>query len=380
MALLKFWIWDSGTSQHSSHNRSFFDNFEPLLNQSPVKGLGGEVIPVGISFIRVPCKRKQGQLAYLNLDKVLFMPGSGVNLMSQGQLQREGCLLAIVSEWIEIGNEKILAQLVNNNLYLPDLADPVFPSTAFAAINEYTLQLWHSRHGHLSKSNVLWLATMSKGIDLSKPPPADACPPFTRSGMKVETHKDPIQPGKAPLDLIYSDVHGLFPYSYDRAKYFVSFLDDWDKSSDIIVLGGKSDALAAFPLFQLRHERGDQRVHLLRTDNGGKYSFYKFEEHRDECGIIWEPTVSGNPQMNGSAEQLGQTIHRMANAPLSESRLPKKYWSEMVLTTNYLRNRMPVTGRDITQYESKTGLQPQLSHLRHIGQRGYAQDRKPQTE
>ena len=87
--------------------------------------------------------------------------------MSQGQLQREGCPLAIVSEGIEIGNEKILAQLVNNKLYLPDLADSVFPSTAFAAISEDTLQLWHSRLGHLGKSNALRLATMSKDIDLS---------------------------------------------------------------------------------------------------------------------------------------------------------------------------------------------------------------------
>ncbi len=90
LALSKIWIWDSGTSQHSSYDRSLFDNFEPLPNRSPVKRLGGQVIPLGIGSIRVSCKGKQGQLAYLNLDKVLFMPGSGVNLMSQGQLQREG--------------------------------------------------------------------------------------------------------------------------------------------------------------------------------------------------------------------------------------------------------------------------------------------------
>lgn len=51
----------------------------------------------------------------------------------------------------------------------------------------------------------------------------------------------------------------------------------------------------------------------------------------------------------------------------------------MVLTAYYLRNRMPVTGRNITPYESKTGFQPQLGHLRHIVQQGYAQDRKPNT-
>ncbi len=83
LALSKIWIWDSEKSQHSSHDRSLFDNLKTLPNQSPVKGLRGEVFPLGICSIRVPCKRKQGKLAYVNLDNVLFMPGSGVDLMSQ---------------------------------------------------------------------------------------------------------------------------------------------------------------------------------------------------------------------------------------------------------------------------------------------------------
>lgn len=156
------------------------------------------------------------------------MPGSEVNLISQGQLQREGCPLAIVSEGIESGKQKILARFANNNLYIPDLADSVSPPTALAAINQDTLQLWHSRLGHLGKPNVLQLETMPKGIDLSKPPPTDACPPCVKIGMKVETHKDPIEPGKAFLDLIHSNVHGHFPQSYDGVKYVVSFLEDRD--------------------------------------------------------------------------------------------------------------------------------------------------------
>ena len=83
----------------------------------------------------------------------------------------------------------------------------------------------------------------------------------------------------------------------------MSFLDDWDKSSDIILLGGKSYALAAFQLFQRRNEKGDQHVHQLGTDNGGEYSCHKFKEHRYEGGIIWEPTVPGNLQMNRSAKR-----------------------------------------------------------------------------
>ncbi len=225
-------------------------------------------------------------MAYLGLDKVLFMPGSEINLISQGQLQREGCPLAIVSEGIESGKEKILARLANNNLYIPDLADSVFPPTALAAINQDTLQLWHSRLGHLGKPNVLRLETMSKGIDLSKPPPTDACPPCVKIGMKAETHKDPIEPGKALLDFIHSNVHGHLPQSYDGDKYFVSFLEDRDKSSDIILLGGKSDALAAVRLFHRRHERGNQRVHLKPPFcTKGSKSWWRF--HQLPRLVVW---------------------------------------------------------------------------------------------
>ena len=211
MTLSKIWIWESRTSPHSCHDCNLFSQFKPLTNKSPVKGLGRKIAPQGIGAIKVPCKGKNGQLTYLLLEKVLFMSGSRVNLMSEGQLQREGCPPAIVKEGIEIGEHKVLARLVNNNLYIPDLADSIFPPTALAAINQDTLQLWHSRLGHLGKQNVLRLTTMSKGIDLSKSPPNDACIPCAKTGMKVETHKDHIQPGRAPLDPIYSDVHGPFP-------------------------------------------------------------------------------------------------------------------------------------------------------------------------
>lgn len=188
MALLKIWIWDSGTSQHSSHDCGLFTEFTSLINQSPVQMLGIEVSPQGVGSISVSCKGKDGQLAYLCLEKVLFTPGSGVNLMSQGQLQREGCPLVIVSEGIEIGWQKILARLVNNNLYISDLADSIFPPIASAAINPDPLELCHPELEHLE--NVLQLAIMSKIIDLSKPPPI-INPPTSPSTIRTSMSPAP---------------------------------------------------------------------------------------------------------------------------------------------------------------------------------------------
>ena len=52
------------------------------------------------------------------LFDVLYVPDGGLNLISQGQLQRDGCPLKIVPEGIEIGNYGITARRQDNNLYI----------------------------------------------------------------------------------------------------------------------------------------------------------------------------------------------------------------------------------------------------------------------
>ena len=58
--------------------------------------------------------------------------------------------------------------------------------------------------------------------------------------------------------------------------------------------------------------------------------------------------------MNGEAERLEQTLHRIANAILKDSGFAIRYWPKLILTANYLRNREPVVGRDITLFEADT--------------------------
>ena len=83
--------------------------------------------------------------------------------------------------------------------------------------------------------------------------------------------------------------------------------------------------------------------------------------------------------MNGTAERLGQTLHKKACTMQKNSNISLSYWPELFQTANYLRNCQPVTGRNITPYESLIGQKSQLSHLRRVGQYGYAQVCKPNT-
>ena len=71
-----------------------------------------------------------------------------MNLISQGQIHWE-CLhqLSIINDGICIGNKGMFARLIENNLYIMDIAGPF--SFAFPFINEDTLKTWYARLGHL---------------------------------------------------------------------------------------------------------------------------------------------------------------------------------------------------------------------------------------
>lgn len=93
--------------------------------------------------------------------------------------------------------------------------------------------------------------------DFFKLPLNDTCILCAKTGIKVESYKDHIQPKKASLDLIHNNVFGLFPLNYDGIKYFITFLDNYNKALDIILPKRKSNVFVAFQLFQHRHKRED---------------------------------------------------------------------------------------------------------------------------
>ena len=208
--------------------------------------------------VHLICRTLDGTPQILVLNKVQYMPKAGVKLISQGQIHREGMhKLEIASQGIRVGAD-MFARLVDNNLYLMDTFSP--EPLAMAAINKDILCIWHLRLGHLGHQNIIRLAHMSKGIDLSKTPPEDVCISCTEANMQVEPHRDMIQPGQDPLDMVHSDISGPHTTGIYVAKYYVTFLCNATKRSEVIVLKEKSGVLPAFKGYCLRNEKGDKRV------------------------------------------------------------------------------------------------------------------------
>lgn len=436
------WALDCACSQHSTPHRDAFIEYrllDPAVDDvRPIKGIKDSLVPIGIGKVCLSTVT-DGKKKELILTNVLHLPGLPLNLVSQGQLMRNGLPMKFVPNGIEIGHRGITAWLQENNLYTfrmweskstlvsfkaepmsvpvpkqhgtkfamlqatpkhKEKANPVnggIPAPAESdtsdsnsdsdsdgtprKINEETLNLWHARMGHLGHQNIRKLAGLSKGMDLTKKVVGtEPCAPCAIKKAKNAPHKSHIRPGERSNDLIHSDICGpITPRGFGGGKYFITFLDDYDKRSEVEVIERKSDAFAAFKRFQLRNEHGDFTVRRLRSDYGGEYEDYGFDIYRADHGITWEPVQPGNPEQNGAAERLGQTLFSTVSTVIEDTGIDWKFWPELVMAANYLRNRSPITGRKLTPYEAHTGCKPRLAHIRRIGTKGFATMRRPAT-
>lgn len=145
------------------------------------------------------------------------------------------------------------------------------------------------------------------------------------------------------LDIIHSDVCGpMRVESIGKAKYFIEFIDDHSRWSEVRFLRHKNEALQATKEFiALAEKQTGKYVKCFQSDNGLEFTGKDFDNLLKDRGITRRLTVPYNPEQNGVAERRNRTLLDMARCLLAQSGLPPKFWAEAVNTANYIRNRCP---------------------------------------
>ncbi|CAL2277303.1 unnamed protein product [Prunus armeniaca] len=143
-------------------------------------------------------------------------------------------------------------------------------------------ELWHHRLGHISH----------KALKAS----------FTSSSADNRS--------KEQLSYIHSNVWGLAPTkSNGGARYFVTFMDDFSRKVWVYFMKQKSKVFAKFKEWKTETEnQTGRKIKYLRSDNGGEYTSNEFTDYCKQEGIIRHFTVKKNPQQNGAAERMNQTL------------------------------------------------------------------------
>ena len=380
------WILDTGASRHIVGDLSVFTSTQNLPNPISITGMTGQSGATALGTIRLPCRTPDGS-ANLIIDDVLYLPGASANLISASKLQRAGCPLAFIDGGISIGRNGVLAELRNNDLYHIEVSVEAKAlhvqetAAAATACNQDAIDYWHQLTGHLGKQNVRKLPQIVDGIDLNHPPTNDdcCCVICAETRMKNLPHKGHIEPGRYENELIHADIFGPIEDAAPYARYLHLFTEDTTKALTGHLMPDKSAAsvLSSFDSYRKATERPDRPVRRLHTDEDSVYKSDLLNDYRYKHGIVWEPSIPANPQMNGVAERQGQTVMTTAHSLLQESGLPRKMIGEMITAAIWLKNRTIEARDGKTPHELAGRGRPNLGHLKRLGRYGMCQKRNP---
>jgi len=167
--------------------------------------------------------------------------------------------------------------------------------------------------------------------------------------------------------------------SLGGARYFVTFTDDYSRFSYVYFLKHKSEVFKKFKEFHAEVTNFiNKRIKTLRTDNGGEYTSFVFEEYLKKNKIRHEVSIPHTPQQNGISERLNHTLQEMAMSQILHAGLLKCFWADSVATACYVHNRLPVCPWNVSPFEKWYARKPNLRYLRVFGCVAYAL--KPDNE
>ena len=320
---------------------------------------------------------------HLDLLETFYVPSISRNLVSLSKLDKAGYVFkfgsgcfSLYKNTCMIGGGTLcdgLYKVTLNNLYaeiLMTLHHNVGTKRGLA--NEQSAYLWHKRLGHISKERMERLVKneILPNLDFTD---LSVCVDCIKGKQTKHTKKGATRNTQL-LEIIHTDVCGPFDVSsFNKEKYFITFIDDFSRYGYVYLLHEKSQAINALKIFINEVERQlDKNVKIVRSDRGGEYygsydekgqhpgPFARFLEKR---GICAQYTMPGTPQQNDVLERRNRTLLDMVRSMVSNASLPISLWTYALKTAMYLQNRVPSKAVQKTPFELWTGRKPSLRHL-----------------
>jgi hypothetical protein len=419
------WAVDSGATHHFCNDDSYFQNAHSRTINMPIRlGDNNSVLA-----------QKEGPITLqgsLNLH-ALFVPDFRISLLSVPQFDKQGWTTTFSHERCLITNTNgkvLISATLRNGLYLVDsfalittrsgrhltpppsiitetppsivtetpseveqspgdeisleksteILTPAAPDTSAGPKARFrkdnlevkrsdSIAIWHRRLAHLHPSAMKKLLN----IPLHGKNDISGCDTCIQAKHQQKFQRSvPSTRSTVPFELIHSDLCGPLNHSVGGASYYIVYIDDCTRWTEVYPLIGKTAAeiTAKFQHFKAWVETQGRRIKRFRCDNGrGEYNNALFLEILASSGITYEPAPPYTQHKNGVAERMIRTLNTKARAMLLDAGLPMTFWGEAIKTACYLHHRTPTSSLiDFkSPYELLHGVKPRLHHLRRFG-------------
>ena len=127
-----------------------------------------------------------------------------------------------------------------------------------------------------------------------------------------------------------------------KAKYALTFIDDFSRYCWVNFLKNKSEVFDLFKLFRALVENQPRRKHnILRSNNGGEYVNSDFIHYCEDAVIHMLHSIPYTPQQNGVAERKNRSLREITTCMMKSKTLPPNFWDESKNCAFYIHNRVP---------------------------------------
>ncbi|GKF39348.1 putative ribonuclease H-like domain-containing protein, partial [Tanacetum coccineum] len=191
-------------------------------------------------------------------------------------------------------------------------------------------KLWHRRLGHLNFKNLnkLVKGNLVRGLPSKSFKNDHTCVACQKGKQHKASCKAKIDRYVThPLHTLHMDLFGPTSVrSINHASYCLVITDDCSRFCWVFFLAKKdetSDILKTF-IRQIENQL-NQKVKIIRSDNGTEFKNRVMLEFCGEKGIKQEFSNARTPQQNGVAERMNRTLIEAARTMLANSYLPTTF-------------------------------------------------------
>ena len=344
------WIIDTGPTHHLCLDKNVFENLEETSGHVTLAdGSKMEIKGIGTVLLKTEAKHSTYDL---RLSEVYYVPGLSENLISLGLIEKKGFKIVFCKGKVQFIDRKdgavLLTSFKEGNLWTVYSRGYGQKSEATNIKDEEvrasraTVDLWHRRLAHCHEDALVKIEQLNlKRVGEISKSTCDTC--VQGKMTKLPMPKKKIPRSKGPLDLIHSDVCGpISPASLGKARYFVTFIDDFTGYTMIAVIKNKSDVFSEFLAYQAEVELfHDSKIKGFQSDHGTEYVNQKFKDHFRKTGIVHFKSVPYVQAQDGKSERMNYTLLNGTRCVMIESGVPAHFWAEALRTVTKVRNRCP---------------------------------------
>lgn len=250
------------------------------------------------------------------------------------------------------------------------------------------IEVIHKRFGHINLKAIQKIAKDYNIKLIANSYSSIQCPECYKAKMHQQKHKKSLHSNSQHieyLEKVSSDICGpISPLTWDKKKYFITFLDKKTRWLVVTLLSHKSEALQAFKDFKAKAENNSKRKRIinLHTDNGREYISKEFTKILSASGINHELTAPYTKEPNGIIERINLTLLNKVRAMLYTANLPQFLWGEAILAAAFLYNITPHTALEsyISPFQAKKGYKPHINNVYIFGSICYYRDNTPKLK